>query len=45
MGHDLPIPLWPLLTGAIIGFTAAAIDSTIGAGRAGDEPAMVAGVD
>jgi pimeloyl-ACP methyl ester carboxylesterase len=43
MGHDLPVPLWPLLTGAILGFTATALDAA--AGRAGDESAMVAGVD
>ena len=48
MGHDLPVPLWPLLTGAILGFTATATsdDTATGvAGRTGDEPAMVAGVD
>ena len=43
MGHDLPAPLWPLLTGAILGFTATAIDTA--AGRTGNESAMVAGVD
>ena len=43
MGHDLPVPLWPLLTGAILGFTATAIDTA--AGRTGNESAMVAGVD
>jgi pimeloyl-ACP methyl ester carboxylesterase len=43
MGHDLPVPLWPLLTGAILGFTATVMD--VSAGRAEDETAMVAGVD
>jgi pimeloyl-ACP methyl ester carboxylesterase len=30
MGHDLPEPLWPLLTGAIIGFTRS-VDASTGA--------------
>jgi pimeloyl-ACP methyl ester carboxylesterase len=43
MGHDLPAPLWPLLTGAILGFTATVMDAA--AGGAAGEAAMVAGVD
>jgi pimeloyl-ACP methyl ester carboxylesterase len=43
MGHDLPVPLWPLLTGAILGFTATVMDAA--AGGAAGEAAMVAGVD
>ncbi len=36
MGHDLPVPLWPLVTGAILGFTATvAATSAMPAGVAG----------
>jgi pimeloyl-ACP methyl ester carboxylesterase len=43
MGHDMPVPLWPLLTGAILGFTATVID--VAAGRAAGDTSMVVGVD
>jgi pimeloyl-ACP methyl ester carboxylesterase len=39
MGHDLPRPLWPFLTGAILGFTATAAGETTSA-----TPAAAAGV-